>query len=270
MTSPTDIVNQALDSMGVNTPIQGISPAAPSNSVVAQVASRNYQTQVDAIFRSANWNCTRQQAALNLFAAAAGTPENPSGTSLPIPPVPYLYEYAYPPDCLKLRFVIPTLLQTVNEVPIMTTTSLGAWPRAQTAIPFTPNISQDANGNDVRTILTNARGAQGIYTKRVTNPDLWDSQLKTAVIATLAAMFVPPLNMDKGLMAAKVQLAVGVIAMARLSDGNEGITSTDHYPDWIQARNAGGWHAMGLDGAGGGEFWSGGWDSIEMPDSVSY
>jgi hypothetical protein len=66
MTSPVDIINQSLDSMGVNTPIQGISPASPSNSVVAQVASRNYQTQVDAIFRSANWNCTRQQAALNL------------------------------------------------------------------------------------------------------------------------------------------------------------------------------------------------------------
>jgi hypothetical protein len=78
--------------MGVNTPIQGISPASPSNSVVAQVASRNYQTQVDAIFRSANWNCTRQQAALNLFAAAADIRVTP-GVSIGInasPPPPEL------------------------------------------------------------------------------------------------------------------------------------------------------------------------------------
>ena len=268
MSSPTDIVNMALDSIGCTTTIQSVNPPAPPNSVAAQAASRNYQTQVDAVLRSANWNCTRQQGPLALVAAALGTPENPDGTTLPIPPLPWLYEYAYPADCLKLRFVIPTVATSVNSTPVMTGVGGAYNRRAQTAIPFVPNISQDAGGNDVRTILTNAPNAQAIYTRRIQNPDLWDPQLKTAIIATLAAVLVAPLNMDKALMSQKIQLAVGMITQARIADGNEGITSSDHMPDWMQVRQTGGWYSGNIDGWSG--FWGGGWDTIDMCDGVSY
>ena len=52
MTSPTDLVNIALDQIGVETTVQNISPAAPAGNRAAEVAARNYQPQVDATFRA--------------------------------------------------------------------------------------------------------------------------------------------------------------------------------------------------------------------------
>src|SRR5258705_48294 len=100
MTSPVDLCNLALDQISARASITGINPAALANTVAAQVASRTYQLQADAIFGGAHWNSARKQGDLTLLKAARGTPETPDG-SLPQPPIPWRYEYAYPDDCLK-------------------------------------------------------------------------------------------------------------------------------------------------------------------------
>src|SRR5437868_15242425 len=123
MTAPVDLVNIALDQIGVEATVQGIVPPAPPNSLAAQVAARNYQMQVDATFRAAHWNCARVQGKLTLLKAAQGTPENPTGTA-PTPPIPWLYQYALPPDALKIRFVIPTIPAVPGGPPIMTGTGI--------------------------------------------------------------------------------------------------------------------------------------------------
>src|ERR1700729_3473365 len=105
--NPVDLCNLALDQIAARTSITGLNPPSPPNNLAAQVAARTYQLQADAGFRSAHWNSARKQAKLSLLRAAIGTPENPSG-ALPTPPIPWRYEYAYPDDCLKVRFVIPS------------------------------------------------------------------------------------------------------------------------------------------------------------------
>ena len=280
MTAPVDICNAALGQMGAASQvIQGISPAIPSSSLAAQVATAIYQDQVDAVLRSAHWNCARFEtgtfglpapapppAPLTLLKAAWGTPENPNGTTLAQPPMGYRYEYALPTDCLKARYVISGRMPLNSAAaPIMTSVGFANPSLVDPANKFAVSLDSDATGNDVLVLLTNVRHAVLVYTKRVANVDLWDPLLKLAIIQTLAAWFVNPLNRNAQLLKERVGIAVGYIEQARVSDGNEGWMSMDHYPDWLQVRNAGGYGPAGL-----GEQAYGGWDSIVMPDGLSY
>ncbi len=279
MTSPVDLCNLALDQIGAaQQQITSINPPAPRGALAAQVAARTYQTQMDALFRSAHWNSARFQTgaqgsanppSLTLLKAAWGTPENPSGL-LPQPPTGWQYEYALPPDCLKVRFVFPAPLpQNYGSVPIMTNVGATTPPIIQPGWKFTPAIDTDANGNQVKVILTNACQAQAVYTARVPNPDMWDPMLQNAAISTLAAWFVNPLNRNAELLKERIQVAVGLIMQARVSDGDEGVMSMDHLPDWMRVRGAGGWAGFGTDMGVDGQFYAG-WDAIGMPDGISY
>jgi hypothetical protein len=233
MTSPVDLCNLALDQISGRTDITGINPASPPNNKAAQVAARTYQIQTDAVFRAAHWNSGRVQNPLTLLRAARGTPENPAGTTLPLPPLPWMYEYAYPPDCLLMRFVVPKPTPQTTAVPIMTNLGFIQRPLVNTGVPFVPAVDTDSNGNQIKVILSNARNADGVYTGRINNVDLWDTSLQNAVIGTLAAWFCIPITGDKTLMQLRVSLAVGLINAARMSDGNEGITSGDVPVDWM-------------------------------------
>lgn len=264
MTADVDLINMALDQISAKATVHSISPPDPG-SLAAEVAQRTYQQQVDAVFRSAHWNCARMQRALTLLKAARGTPENPNGATLPVPPVPWLYEYGYPSDCLKMRFLIPNPTVAADAAPLTTNSGLNYYPEINTSLPFVPAIDTDSNGNQINVVLTNARAAIGVYTARIANPTLWDPSLKNAVIATLAAWFVNPLVRNADLLKERVAVAVAMISSARVSDGNEGITSIDHLPDWIAVRAAGSGYC---DVPGGGYMLS--WDSIGMPDGMAY
>lgn len=269
MTSPADLCNLALDQISARTSITGINPASPPNNVAAQVASRTYQQQVDAVFRAANWNSARKQADLTLLKAAWGTPENPDGT-LPQPPLPWLYEYGYPADCLKIRFVVPKPnLPSPGQPALMTSIGVNYITLVNTALPFVPAIDTDTNGNQIKVVLTNACRAQAVYTARIDNPDLWDSGLQNAVIGALAAWFASPITGDDKKMTLRVQLAAALIKEARIQDGNESITNTNSIPDWMNIRDyGGGYGAWGAGGVGIGNV--AGWDSWTGPDGIAY
>lgn len=267
MANPVSLCNTALGQIVARTQITSLSPPAPANNLAAQVMADLYQPQADAVFRSAHWNCARKQTQLTLLKAAIGTPENPSGTTLPVPPIPWLYEYGYPADCLKMRFVMPLPNpQATGQVPLMTNVGVTFAPLVNTGMPFVPAVDTDQDDNQIRVILSNARQAQGVYTARIANVDLWDPSLQNAVIGALAAWAAPAISgsMDRQKLA--IGIASSLIAAARISDGNEGITSADSIPDWMQVRNAG--LGFGWDVPNGG--FMAGWDSWGAPDGVSY
>ena len=267
--NPVDVCNMALDQIGAaGQTIQGLSPPVPAASLAAQVATRNYQTQLDALFRAAHWNAARFQTpnGLTLLKAAAGTPENPSG-SLPVPPLPFQYEYALPVDCLKVRFVIPTPTPQSGGAPFLTNQGLTTPPLINTSLPFVVALDLNANGEQIKVILTNAEQAQAVYTARVPNPDTWDPQLLNAAVATLAAWFVNPLLRNSELVKERVQVAMALVTQARVSDGNEAIATTDHIPDWFEVRGAGG--GFWWQGRGGAGYMAG-WDSMTMPNGLTF
>lgn len=265
MPAPVDLVNMALLQIVSNQTITSINPPSPPNSTAAKAASLLYQTQVDATFRAVHWNCARFQAAATLLAAQWGTPQNPNGT-LPKPPQPWLYMYAYPDDCLLVRFVFPLCLPPAGSTAVMTNVGVGYRNYVNTSLPFVPASALDANGNSIRVILTNCPQAQIVYTKRIPDPNLWDAGLINAVTNVLAAWLVNPVARSAELLKERVSVAVASIEAARLSDGNEGITSTDSFPDWINVRNAG--SSWGWNLTNGGFY--GGWDNLGMPNGMSY
>lgn len=266
MTSPVDLCNAALDQISAKTSISGIDPASPPSNVAAQVAARTYQRQVDAIFRAAHWNSARKQKTLTLLKAAIGTPENPSG-ALPQPPIPWRYAYAYPDDCLKVRFVIPNPnMAPGGSSPIMTNVGVSNIPWVNTSLPFQPAIDENDQGNQIKVVLTNARLAQAVYSARIANCDLWDPALQNAVIGALGAWFAAPITGSLDRQKMMIGLASALVKEARASDGNEGITQMDHVPDWMQVRDSGGGFGWGVPGGG----YMSGWDAWGGPDGVSY
>lgn len=262
------ICNQALDQIAARSSIASIDPPSPPNNLAAQVAARTYQTQMEAVFCGAHWNSARFQKPLTLLKAAQGTPENPDGQTMGIPPAPWSYQYAYPEDCLQVRFVMPRDPRFDLPYGITLMTNMGArhHGRAITSLPFVPAIDHDQEGNEIKTILTHARHAEAVYTGRVHDVNLWGAPLRNAVTATLAAWMTMPLTGDKQLMVMRVQLAVGLITAARLHDGNEGITSSDLPVDWMDVRNQGAWFN---DRFGPGPFLAS-WQAVAMPNGVSY
>lgn len=107
MTTPVDIVNRALQSIGSRTTVASLS----EQSNEAFQANLILYSLRDQLLRMAPWNCCNNYANLNYITSIPGTPEN-TGTGLNnwqkgIPAPPYAYEYQYPSDCVRALFVIP-------------------------------------------------------------------------------------------------------------------------------------------------------------------
>jgi hypothetical protein len=234
------IVNRALLKIGQNTLVSSISP--PDNTQAASVAAQLFGPTFEALARQAHWNCLRNQVTLSLIMAAQGTPENPTGNSLTLPPQPWLYGYELPSDCLMVRSLLP-FYPTINTGTPQTTFNNAApsCPPNGWQIPFQVAFYSDSGGNPGQVILTNLEFAQAIYTTSVSNPSIWDSQFQEAMVASLAAEFVPALNLNMALMQTQLRIAESVIMAARVSDGNEGVHCQDHTPDWITTRGGASW-----------------------------
>ncbi len=254
MTTDTDICNRSLAAIGARSTIASLQ----ENSAEARVCRQFYESTRDAVLRAAHWNFGRKVAYLSLLKSVPGTPENQSTAastswSPAWPPPPWLYEYAYPSDCILMRYISPQLFTTGSgsQVPTFSVPSLGAIPPAIQVRPqrFQVGIDTDANNNQVRVVLSNQDQAIGIYTQRVTIPDLWDPAFTEAMVAALGVRICIPVSGDKRMKQDARQDALETIMQARISDGNEGWQSQESVPDWIRVRGIGlDWMSPATDG----------------------
>lgn len=231
MASAIDLCNRVLLDIGA----RGNSVATIASFTEASAAARACQLNYDAmrklLIRCAPWGCTRKQLPLDLLGDAA------SGTC----PFPWLYEYAYPSDCLKFRYLLqipqnwpfpssPTVAPAVGDTlvtPYVSTT------RRQR---FLISSDLDPAGNARKVLLTNTNQALGVYSYDCTNVDQFDASFTEALVAMVAAKLVMPLTGNTGLMPTFMQIAKDRVVEARVADGNENLPTTDHTPDWIIAR----------------------------------
>lgn len=248
------VINRALLSIGSQAQVSSLN----EGSAQANAASVLFTPTFESLARSAPWNCLRKEATLTLLAAAQGTPENPNGTTLPLPPTPWLYQYAYPSDCLQVRFLVPSLPAPNAGVPIFSVnTGAATWLPNGGQIPYAVAYATDINNNPLNVILTNQSQAIAVYTVNQPNPQIWDSLFQSAMVASLAAYFVPALSLHMPLMQMQIKLAEEMIQQARVRDGNEGVISMDHLPDWMRARQGATGRFCANGGPGGyGNNWS--------------
>lgn len=245
--SVLQICNLALLSIGSRSQISSLN----ENSTQSNACNTYYSFIYNILARTAWWNCFRKQATLSLLAAAQGTPENVNGTTLPLPPSPWLYSYAEPSDCLKARMIVPTL-PPQGDGQALTTFNNAAptWLPNQGQIPFAVAYSTDSNGNPINVILTNQSQAQLMYCVNQPNPIGWDSMFTQAMVASLAAYLVPALSLNLPLMQMQIKNAEVIIMNARTADANEGSNSQNREADWIRARNGSGTWMNGCYGYG--------------------
>lgn len=228
--------NLALLSIGARAQVSSISPS--DGSTAADACATLFTFVFEQLARTAQWGCLKKQATATLLQAAQATPENPTGTSLPIPQEPWLYAYLYPSDCLYLRDVLcPALPSQTGSIP-QTTIANGITPAipGDGQIPFEIGYTTDSNNNPIQVILTNQEQAVINYTVNQPNPQSWDSLLTSAFVASLAVYLAPALNLNTPLMQSCMQTAERIIQQARAQDGNENPITQDHFPDWLRAR----------------------------------
>ena len=250
MNLPADICNQALDAIGSETTLGDIA----DGSREAQVLLRAYGQCLRQLLRSANWNFAANTEPMTLLADATGT----NGLVGSIVPNGFLYEYAYPIDCVRAREVLFLPSSTGANIPLMTgmaQPSYGVSPRrARFMLAYDKNYPP-APGQIVWNIagqspvgrlavLTNAPEAMMKYTCLVTHPSMWDAMFRAAFVSYLAAEVALPLTKDKkfgmALKRDQFQIAKAKVMEARVMDGNEQPMSSDISVDWIGARMSGG------------------------------
>lgn len=241
MTSEVEICNRALSKVGTRSTIASMTEA--SNE--AKQCNLLFNPTRDEVLSMAFWNFARKTATLSLLKSAPGTISNPSPTGFDgtwndaYPAPPWLFEYAYPSDCINVRFVTPQMMNGWSSgAAVFGTAIVSAGPWLTPPVLFITATDLVAS-NQANVILTDTYQALACYTLRITNPNLFGAAFTEALVSALAGKLAYSLTGDKGLANALFQLANNTVTQARVSDGNEGLTIQDSPVSWIDAREGG-------------------------------
>lgn len=240
---------------------------------IANTALRHYGPTVRSLLRSAHWNFARKQQPMLLAKDATNTD---GSVPIDVPP-PWLYEYLYPQDCIKVRFVPQLAAPEPLTPPLMTNLPVSPIYSGTYPAPFVigTDLLSGPDSTGINVILTNVKGAMLVFTAMISDPQQWDALFMDTVVALLAAKFAMPLVQDKKLAlemrAQSIAIVKDMLGQARVSDGNEGWSTVDHTPDWMRIRRSGGWPSgfftSNIPGSPGNFL---GFDSIWLPDGSSF
>lgn len=189
ITAPEDIVNISLGRIGYKGRIgsfyDGTTAAVKAMDIYAQTR--------DELLRKDDWTFSRRDIEAVLLKQGpvngdyVGNPWNP----ITNPPVPWMFEYQYPSDCLKVRTLKPQPLFGPNFNP-------------------QPNLFSIANDNNYtppkRVILSNVENAILTYTGQVTDPSTWPPDFVELVADAIGRRLAPVLaNLDAAKMEAEAE-----------------------------------------------------------------
>ncbi len=180
-----DVVNAALDRIGYKKNIGSLY----DGSEQAAAALAVYGQTRDDTLRNFEWGFAELDANLTLLKTAPvggyGTTRVWTAATDPIPP--WIYEYDYPEDMIKLRS-----LRRAVVIPEYDPSAV-LW-RIANDKSFTPHK---------RVILTNLPSAIAVYTGRITSPLQWDVGFTEALVSQLGRRLAPVLA---SLDAAKMEM----------------------------------------------------------------
>jgi hypothetical protein len=233
--SEVSICNRALQAIATRTQIASLT----ESSNEARNCNLSYAATRDEVLNMARWGFAKKTDFLSLIKSAPGTPSGVSSASqwsTAYPAPPWLYEYAYPQDCVTMNQVIQQPINAYTGVPF---TSNG-----QNSYPYFIGpgalfeIAGDVIGTDEQNVvLTNQYQAIGVYTRRVTNTALFSTMFEAAVVEALGAKLALALTGNIKLANLQFGKANAIIIQARANDANEGLTVIDNVPDWLAIRD---------------------------------
>lgn len=243
--SVISLCNRALQEGGCRALLSDIGEATPQGTSAALF----YTPCREQLLRAAQWGFARKTLTLNEL----GNQWN--NTSI----YPWPFRYAYPPDCLKLRYILPVppRLPAGSSVPVVGYPAIFPLTGPSRTNRFVVSVD-DASGIDQKCVLANVCNAMGVYTKNVSNPAMFDPLFSEALVQMLAYKFIVPLSGNIKLKDEFRQAVTEAVLKARAADGNEAIPSSDIRVDWLEARGAPSLSALNLGLIGGCEG-LGGW-----------
>lgn len=226
MTSATDLCNRALSEIGARVLISDFNTESSPAAVQCKLF---YDTMREQCLRSAPWGFARKTLSLTTLGLLANDP--------PDSPYPWQAKYAYPSDCLKMRYVLPPPfpVQLNNSVPNVSSGIIAPWCPPSRQWRYLVSMD-DTVSPPRRVVLSNVIAAIGVYTANVEDPDLFDPLFTNALTMALASKLVIPLTGNVGMKGDFVKLAEASITAARVADGNEAVPTSDVIVDWMVAR----------------------------------
>lgn len=190
MAAVEDILNQALREVGYARPIAEIYEGSRASRVAIEI----YGQTRDELMRATDWSFSRKVLSLTLL---KGPPPD-GGYSIALPwstiyPYPgFLYEYAYPSDCLDLRAIIgpPGVMPDSDPVPQL-------WRVDNDPVPIvTPGNPPTVSGPPQKVILANQTSALAVYRASITDPTTWSTDFVQAIVGSLAQKFAAAFGID--------------------------------------------------------------------------
>lgn len=211
MTDQIAIYNLALDAIGSQSTVS--SPM--ETSAEANALNRHWLPAIRQILRAVHWNFARYQRAMTLLKDASI-----GGTT----PAPWVYEYAYPNDCLLARYIMPNLDGALGEITVGPT------------VRFLVSSDNDTSNNPITVLLTNQPQAVLVYTRLIENPTLFDDEFIEALRQYIGARIAIALTGDRDKRDDCYAKATAAVEGARARNGNESVKVMEHVPDWIRVR----------------------------------
>lgn len=193
VSSPADVVNLSLRRIGYNGRVGNLY----DGSKAAKDALDIYAQTRDELLRQNDWGFAERNIVLTLLKAApAGGYIPPVTWSTAYPPLPWLFEYVRPGDCLKIRAIkaVPLFLPNMDPQPVVFTEA--------------NDLVAPATG---QVILCNVANAVLVYSGQVTDPSSWEPDFVEAFAAALGRRLAPHLV---GMEAAKLIASDEQAAMA--------------------------------------------------------
>lgn len=200
--SEVTIYNWALAAIGTKARLQSPTQAGTE----AESCSLWYESVRDLILRSAPWDCARAYSRLAVSAERIG-----DVAWVDTDPAPgWRFAYALPADHLAPR-------------------SLAGFERFELG----------TNSLNQKVLYTNVEAAILCYTKRQTNPAVWEVDLQHAIAFGLAAHIAMKLTGSKDKVTLVTAQAVDKIMGAREASSNAPQFGYDGVPEWLAARGYG-------------------------------
>ena len=184
-----DIINEALRAGGVPLRIADIYEGSEAAKIALEIYGQaRDELIVDPVH---DWSFPRRTAGLTLLKGpppAGGFNLTQYWTSL-YPAPGFLFEYAYPSDCLDLRAITEPPSQMPDCDPIPQPWRVDNDP--------TPIVSGGvATGPAAKVIMCQVNQAVAIYMAQVTDPNEWDTLFHTTLVASLAQKFARAFGAD--------------------------------------------------------------------------
>lgn len=172
--SPEDILNQALTEVGFARPIGDIFEGTPAAIVGLEI----YGQTRDEVLRHDDWPFARRTLTLALLKSALVPPVALWNETSP--PPPWRFSYAYPADCIFLRYLRSSPFGYQGGDPLE-------------PLPVRWAIGSDApavGGVPAKVILADMENPLAVYTARITDPAQWEPLFLSSVVKALAAKYV--------------------------------------------------------------------------------